>query len=425
MLSRLKEFTMSSFRTVCLRALLVAVGLNTAPALLGIASVAHAQEAVRGELGKPLQQAQEMMRAQRYKEALAKVRDADRIGAKNQTEQLMLDRMRGAAAQGAGDNETAARSYEAAINSGRMPAGDNVKLMQALAILYYRAQDYSKSQNWIQRYMKEGGSDPQVRALLAQTYFLNGDFARAQKELQASIQNEEKAGRKPSEESLQLLVNCALKQNDNSGYVAGMEKLVSYYPKKQYWADLVNRTSGKKGFPDRLVLDVYRLRLASGLLKTSNDYMEMSQLALQAGYPFEGKTIADLGFKAGILGVGAEAPRQKRLLDLANKNAAEQKAGLAAAEAEATASSDGNALVDLGYAMVAMGQADKGLDLMEQGIKKGGLKRPDEATLHLGIAYATTGKKDKALKTFKSLKGSEAPADLARLWIVQTNTPMN
>ena len=38
----------------------------------------HAQ-AVRPEIGKPLQAAQELIRAQRFKEALAKVREADAV----------------------------------------------------------------------------------------------------------------------------------------------------------------------------------------------------------------------------------------------------------------------------------------------------------------------------------------------------------
>lgn len=407
---------MSSFRLTRLAVLLIAIGF---------APLTQAQETVRAELGKPLQQAQDMMRAQRYKEALAKVRDADRVGAKNPTEQLMLDRMRGAAAQGAGDNATAAKSYEAAINSGKMPAGDNVKLMQALAILYYRAQDYAKSQVWIQRYIKEGGTDAQVRGLLAQTYFLNNDFAKAQKELQSTIAADEKAGRTPAEETYQLLVSTALKQNDNAGYVQAMEKLVRAYPKKQYWADLVNRLSSKKGFSDRFTLDVFRLRLAGGLLKTANDYMEMSQLALQASYAAEGKKIADMGFKAGILGVGAEGPRQQRLRDLANKNAAAEKANFAAAEAEALASKEGTEMVNVGFALVAAGQTDKGLAMMEDGIKKGNLKRLDDARLHLGVAYASAGKKDLAVKAFKSVQGTDGAADLARLWIVQATTPMN
>lgn len=416
---------MSPFRFAPAGIVLAAITLITAPVLLGGGTNAYAQESVRGELGKPLGQAQEFMRAQRYREALAKVRDADRIGARNATEQLTLDRMRGAAAQGAGDNETAARSFEAALNSGRMPGGESLKLVQGLAILYYRAGDYAKAQTWLQRYSKDGGTDPAVRALLPQTYYLNNDFARAQKELQAVVASDEKAGRRPPEDVLQLLVNCALKTGDKNTYANAMDKLVSLYPKKQYWADMVNRLPSKAGFSDKLGLDVYRLKLASGLVTKANDFMEMSQLALQAGFAAEGKKIVDQGFKLGVLGAGADAPREKRLLDLATKNAAAEQQGLAAAETEARAATDGTALANLGFSLANAGQVDKGIDLILQGIKKDNMKRPDDAKLHLGVAYAVAGKKDSALKAFKSVGGTDGTAELAKLWIAQTNSPMN
>ncbi len=46
--------------------------------------------------------------------------------------------------------------------------------------------------------------------------------------------------------------------------------------------------------------------------------MEASQLALQAGFPTEGIQIIEAGNKAGALGVGTDAPRHKRLRDLAD-----------------------------------------------------------------------------------------------------------
>ena len=45
-------------------------------AVLAVGGAAQAQEALRPEIGKPLQAAQEMIKSQRYKEALGKVREA-------------------------------------------------------------------------------------------------------------------------------------------------------------------------------------------------------------------------------------------------------------------------------------------------------------------------------------------------------------
>ena len=43
---------------------------------------------------------------------------------------------------------------------------------------------------------------------------------------------------------------------------------------------------------------VMRLKLANGLITSADDFMEMAQLALQAGFPVEGKQIVEQGFKA-------------------------------------------------------------------------------------------------------------------------------
>jgi len=59
---------------------------------------------------------------------------------------------------------------------------------------------------------------------------------------------------------------------------------------------------------------------------------------------------------------------------------------------------------------------DKGIALMEQGIKKGGLKRPEEAALRLGMAYALAGQKQKALDTLNSVQGPDGITDVAMLW---------
>src|SRR5207244_11130806 len=128
-----------------------------------------------------------------------------------------------------------------------------------------------------------------MHTLLVQAYYLAGDFASAAKELRSEIDADEKAGRAPAEERLQLLASACLKQKDNGGYADALEKLVAHHPKKEYWADLINRVQRKPGFSPKLQLDAYRLQLATGNLTGASDYMEMAQLALQAGYPGKAK----------------------------------------------------------------------------------------------------------------------------------------
>ena len=384
-------------------------------AALFIAIGAQAQDAVRPDVGRPLQAAQELIKAGKYKEALGKVREADAVGSKNANESFLIERMRIAAASGAGDMDTAAKSFETLAASGKISAADKARMAESIAGGYYRAKDYGKAMQWGQRYFKEGGSSPAIRTLLIQSQYLSGDFAGAARELTTEIQAAEKSGATPAQDRLNLLLNAAAQMKDPSSTVFALERLVTYYPKKEYWVDLLSRMQRKPGFSDRLVLDTYRLSLATGSLSSAADYMEMGQLALQAGHEEEARQVVEKGFAAGVLGSGAEAERHKRLRDLVARKVAEAKDGRAAAEAEAKAAKDGNGLVKLGFARAMGGDAAGGLPMIQQGIAKGGLKRAEDAKLHLGIAQVLAGD-GKAQATLRGVAGNDGTADLARLW---------
>jgi outer membrane protein assembly factor BamD (BamD/ComL family) len=393
------------------RALLRCTALAAA---LSVASVVWAQ-ALRPDIGKPLQSAQELIKAGKYKDALAKVREADAVGGKSADESFLIERMRIAAASGAGEVDTAAKSFEVLAASGKLGGADKARMAESIAGSYYRNKDYARAMQWGQRYFKEGGTSPAIRTLLIQSQYLSGDYAGAARELTAEIQAAEKAGTVPAQDRLNLLLNAASQLKDANATVFALERLVTHYPKKEYWVDLLSRLQRKPNFSDRLVLDTYRLSLATGSMSAANDYMEMSQLALQAGHAAEAKAVVDKGFATNVLGQGAEAERHKRLRDLVAKRLEEEKAGRAAAEKEAAAAKDGNDLVNIGFALATGGEAAKGLPLMQQGIAKGALKRPEDAKLHLGIAQVLAGDA-KAQATLRGVAGNDGTADLARLW---------
>jgi hypothetical protein len=206
-----------------------------------------------------------------------------------------------------------------------------------------------------------------------------------------------------------------------AGYSSALEKMVAYHGKKEYWVNLLNNVERKPGYSARLKLDLLRLKLALGQVTKANDFMDLSLMAIQAGYPAEATKIIEAGYKAGALGTGNDAERHKRLRDMAAKALDESNKGAAAAEAEAKQSKDGNGLVSLGYASVTAGKFDQGLAMMEEGIKKGSLKNPEDAKLHLGIAQFQAGKKANAIKTWKTVQGNDGTSDLARYWTIYAN----
>ncbi len=376
-------------------------------------------ETLRPEVAKPLQAAQDLLKEKKFKEALAKVAEADAVAEKTPYEAFVIERVRGAAAASAGDIETAVKAFEAVIAAGRLPAADQLKLIEAVAGTYYQAKQYAKVLPWAQRYLKEGGTNVQVRMMLAQVQYLAGDFTAAAKALEIELGADEAAGTVPSEERLQLLANCYVKLKDFDAYAKVLERLVTYHPKKEYWGDLITRVQRKAGFANRLWLDAYRLQYATGNLNEATDYLDMAQLAIQAGLPAEAQRILDEGFAKNVLGTGKEAERQKKLREQVTKQAADDLKGLPKFAVDAEKAKDGSPLVSVGYAYTSVGQIDKGVALMERGIAKGGLKRPEEAKLHLGLAILQLGDKARAGTILKEVQGSDGEADLARLWRIQ------
>lgn len=376
-------------------------------------------ETVRAEVGKPLQAAQDLLRAGKPREALSRVAEAEAVGNLSGHERMVIERMRAGAALGAGDDATAARSFEAVLASGKLGAAETLPVLESMAGLAYRRKDYPQAIALAERYLKEGGRSDKMRELKTSAHYLSGDYAGVVRDTQQRVQAMEQATPVVDEPTLRLLAASYGKLDDQAGYVATLEKLLVYHPKQAYWSDRLARLQGAAGFPDRLRLDVYRLRRATDTLEDTEQYVEMAQLALQAGLPTEALRVVEAGYAAGKLGSGPEASRHQRLRELATRQAAEDEKALQVEEV----GRQGDALVNTGHALVSAGRLDKGIALLEHGLTKGGLKRPDEARLHLGQAYLQSGNKARAIDSFKAVRGADEAVELARLWEIHARKP--
>ena len=433
---------MSHFRLARISLILAAIGLNAAPALLGMSSASAAEKAaapapeapkpdtVRPEIYKLVDpvQIKDLMTAKNYAEVQSRLDQAEAMANRTPYEDFVLNRMRVALGSVTNNNAITIPALEAVIASGKLPANEQAQFAQALGTIYYNAKDYPKAVTWFKRYQTESGDTKTVRPFILRAYFFSNDFATVKSEVETELAANKAAGTRPTIETLQLLANVGAKTKDTTLYLRAIEELATYYPTDAYWADLLARTQGKATFSTRFQLDVLRLQKLVMSKMGADDYVDMAELALQAGFFVEAKKAVDAGFETGELGTGPNAAKHKKLRDTANKGAADDAKTIASGEAAAAKSKDGVGLVNLGYAYVTMDQFDKGLELMEKGIAKGVLKNPDDAKLRLGYAYAMAGKKAEAIKTLSAVQGNDGRNDLARYWLIwlnraETNAP--
>ncbi len=398
--------------------------LSGAPlAAIVTATATQAQEALPRDIGRPLQDAQELAKKSDFPGAMAKVNEAAAAHDKTAYASFVIEEMRASVAQQSGDLKTAISADDALLASGRIPSADRQRLLMAEASSYYQLHDYAGTIKAIQRYEKAGGNPATLQQLKIQCYYLLKDYPHAAAEQSAQIEAEIKANKTPSEQQLQLLASCQIQSHDEAGLTQTMTRLVEYYPKPQYWAQLLQGLRANPDLPPGLDYDVDRIRLAVGLLGSTSDFMDMTELAVQQGLPGQALDVMNKGYAAGALGKGAEAARQARLRALVEQTIASKKASLPADEAAARRTGNSNAMLAVGYTAVDLGQSQQGIALMREAITKGGLSEPDAAMLHLGLAYKQAGETAEAIRMMQAVGGHGAAAELAHLWMLQLGHP--
>ena len=379
---------------------------------------ASAGDSLRPAVGKPLQSAQKLIQARKYKEALAPIAEAEKVGDQTEYERFTIARMKGTALVNAGDAEGSVTAFDKVLASKRLSREERFGILEAIANGYFRARNYPKTVLWVRNYEGQGGASAATLNLLAQAYYLSGDYAKAAQDAAARIAATEKSGGKPGEEQLKLLAASLQKKGDTAGYARAMESLVRYHPTPAYWSDVIQRTADRPGVSRNLELDAYRLRHATGSLDRAGDYMQAAQLAVLAELPGEAQRYIDEAYEKKIFGAGeaAQIERQSRLRVMVGKKVDDDRKAVAGCDADASKAAAGDALVRTGLSCITYGQTQKGLALMEQGVRQGGLKFPDQSRLHLAYAYYLAGDKAKARAALGEVQGNDGSAAFAGLW---------
>jgi hypothetical protein len=404
-------------------ALALAFGAGAATAQTAAPPAADPAKTLRPEVANAVNAAQDAGRAGQKDVAETKLREAAAAPNLSMYEQAVIERGRAGVSLSAKDWPQALRSLEVVVGSNQFAGADQLQMIELLAKINYQEKDYLRAVSWLRRYAQEGGTDPALRELLPQALYLANEFKPAADEIEQRVAADDAAGRATPEVTLRLLISCYAQLKDDTGYLRTLERLAVVAPKPEYWSDMLSRVTKQPGFSDRLRLDVYRLRLAAGLMTKSDEFVEMAQLALQAGYPAEALRVIDRGLSLSLLGNGKDAAAHAALRERASQAAEKDSADLARAEGAARSAREGDALVNVGFAHVGAGQAAKGVPLMEQGLAKGNLRRADEARLHLGQALWQAGRKDDAVKALAEVKGTDGSAALARVWSAFVRSP--
>ncbi|MDY6947913.1 MAG: tetratricopeptide repeat protein [Pseudomonadota bacterium] len=413
------------------RSIAVAISLAlgaTLPAMTLLAPTAHAAEQANKITTKavatPLKAAQEAMQKKQWDTALAEIKKAAAVEKKTPFEAYQIDEFMGYVLIQQKKFGEAAPVFERLLNSGLMPPDQVDERTKTVAQLYFQVKDYNKAALWSKKWLDKHPNTEDMGILLGQSQYLLNDFKSAAATMTGVVNNAEKAGRKPDENWIQIIMSSQFKLDNKDGIGEALKKMVRYYPKSEYWENLLD-IYRRKASGDRITLGYYRLMNDVGVLKDKGDFVEMAQLAMDAGIPGEAQEIVTKGMSDGTLKSPdkTEQGRYDRLLAGAKKQSDADKASLAQLAAEAEKSKSGQPHVALGQAYLSYGDYDKAIAALQKGIAMGtGVTDIDEANISLGIAYLKKGQKDQARQAFNTVKDASKWNDLADLWTLRTQS---
>ena len=372
--------------------------------------------------GKTLLAANTAMRAKKWDEAMTHLKEVNNIAGHTAADTYIANQMMAFVLVSQQKYAEAAPILESQMSSSFASATEKNQINKQLLPIYLNLKNYPKVIEIGQALVAAGTADGTTYNVMAQAYEKQGKLGDAIKFMKSRIDGATGKGAKPSENDLLILLDFQGRQKDNAGRAETFEKLVSFYPKPQYWANIMPQLINAPENTDDVTINIYRLMASTGTLKKHEDYSEFAKLAVVEGAAGEAVAIMQKGMAANVFPDERKAAAN-RLLESAKKQLTADQAGLAKAEADANAAAKGDADVRLGKTYYGLGQYEKATEVLKRGIGRGNVTNPTEAQLLLGIALSAQKKNGEALAAFRAAgKAGSDPkfANVARYWAVNT-----
>ena len=261
----------------------------------------------------------------------------------------------------------------------------------------------------------------QAHSLLATAYFQVEDYINARDSMLEAVRlAEEVEEYRPKEQWYVLLTACYSQLADKKVITKAQalnknldifEILVNYYPKKIYFLQLAGAYGQLNRELDQLV--AYKSAYIKDLLDKENEYTALAQLLLLNKNPYWAAKVLVDGQNKMVLVKDEETEKEElkpvvkdsfktlKLLADAWRMAQEIDKAIPVLEKAASMAKNGETYILLGNLYLFEDRLEDAIKAIENGIKKGGLKRESQAHLVLGQAFFELEKFEDAKKYFR------------------------
>lgn len=310
------------------------------------------------------------------------------------------------------DTALQARALEMTVNSGKLTGPDLGKFAFYLGASKLEAKDYAGAQAAFAKAQAAGFTQPDMPALIAETYFGQGQNQAGLDALWQAIETRKASGSPAPKEWYIRGLSLAYRGKMYDQALKFALGNAEVYPSADNWGDAIGlaRTAGK--YQAQETLDVMRLAQRAGAMRDSNDYAEYIQAADPRRSPGEVLKVINAGVTAGKLSGTDVFVTDSRTQ--AQGRVAADKASLPALERDAKAPAATAATVMAAAdTFLSYDDAAKAEALYQVALAKPGVDA-DRANTRLGIAQFDQGKYADAQATFAKVGGQRKL--IAQMW---------
>ena len=319
------------------------------------------------------------------------------------------------------DYPGALESYRNVIAQPDIPLAMEINTKFTIAQLYFVQEQWQQGVDMLLEWFKVTDTPSATsHVLLSQGYYQLKDYDNALAQVKIAIEMEESKGKLPKEQWYNLARFLYFERNDIDNTVGMLQELVKYYPKDQYWIQLSHMygEQRKEGWQLAAMETAY----LQDMLTKGPERVTMAYLFLQGEVPYKAANVMNRGLKEELI---EATSKNYEIMGNAYRQAQEVAKAIPALEKAAEKAEDGELFARLGNVYLDGDKYDEAIVALEKALKRGGVRRPDNARLALGMAYFNAKQYDKARVAFREAGKDKRSETYAKQWIKYLNSELD
>lgn len=319
------------------------------------------------------------------------------------------------------DYAAALRAYENVVSQPDIPLAMEINTRYTVAQLYFVQERWREGVDALLKWF-DMTTTPNANAyvLLAQGYYQMQDFNKALENIEIAIDDYDSKGKVPKEQWYNLARFLYTENNDFDAALDVLENLIAFYPKKQYWVQLSFMYSEKNN--EARQLGAMDTAYVQDMLDKDGEYRNVASLFLNAEVPWKASMVLEKGFEEEIV---EDNSKNWELMAGALRQAQEVEKAIPAMEKAAAKSDNGDLYARLGSIYLDGERHRDAVEAITKGLQRGGVKRPDQARLVLGMAYFNLDQYENAREAFRAAARDDRSAQYSRQWIRYMNSELD